>query len=319
MARLITVIGATGLQGSSVIDSLIKEGAFSVRGITRNLNSPGAKLLRSKGVQLRAADLSDYSSLTEAFEGSYGVFVVTDTHSCKGDLAMELQQGKNASEAAKQAGIQHLVFSSMEDPELTNVGNMPDTQPGVKLGVFEVKHAISMYIKANGPPATHLIPSAYYENYLRWYRFQKLADGYFALSTNVGYSPFAQNAVADIGESAAAVFKRGMELFDKSVPVVSESLSMPAVLAIIGEVTGKNIVYRFIPDEAIRSLPFSWAKEVANMYQYFREGIYQAVRQQDTLVVSGIPFRQWAEANKEGLLKRLNEATDSDMPFNAGH
>lgn len=100
---------------------------------------------------------------------------------------------------------------------------------------------------------------------------------------------------------------------------MSESISMPDVLAIIGDVTGRKIKYCFASDEAIRSLPFSWAKEVANMYQYFREGNYQAARQQDGLVVSGVPFRQWAEANKDGLLHRLEQATESDMPFNAGH
>jgi len=133
----------------------------------------------------------------------------------------------------------------MEDPQLKNVASVPETQPGIKLGVFEIKHAISVnttshcdlhsrrtpmsrflciicickhlaqvcqrprslfsmsedivndscsqacfaaqeYISAHGPPATYLITSAYYENYLRWYQFQKLADGTYTLSTNVG-------------------------------------------------------------------------------------------------------------------------------------
>jgi len=73
------------------------------------------------------------------------------------------------------------------------------------------------------------------------------------------------------------VFNRGTELVGKSVPVVSESISMPDVLAIIGDVTGRKIAYHFAPDDAIRSLPFSWAKEVANVYQYFREGNYQVL------------------------------------------
>ena len=59
------------------------------------------------------------------------------------------------------------------------------------------------YIQQHGPPATHLITSAYYENYLRWYQFQKLPDGTYRLGTNVGQKPFAQNTVIDIGLSAA--------------------------------------------------------------------------------------------------------------------
>lgn len=59
------------------------------------------------------------------------------------------------------------------------------------------------YIRQQGLSATFLITSAYYENYVRWYRYQRLADGTYRLSTNVGTTPFAQNTVADIGESAA--------------------------------------------------------------------------------------------------------------------
>ena len=73
----------------------------------------------------------------------------------------------------------------------------------------------------------------------------------------------------------AAAFERGEEVFGSSIPVVSESISMPDVLATISEVTGKHIAYRFVADEQIRKLPFGWAGEVANMYQYFREGRYQ--------------------------------------------
>ena len=61
------------------------------------------------------------------------------------------------------------------------------------------------YIQQHGPPATNLITSAYYENYFRWYNFQRLADGTYRLSTNVGTEPFAQNTVEDIGASAAGV------------------------------------------------------------------------------------------------------------------
>lgn len=70
-------------------------------------------------------------------------------------------------------------------------------------------------------------------------------------------------------------FERGAELFGKSSPVVSESISMPDVLATISRVTGRQVAYQFTSDKAIRSLPFGWAAEVGNMYHYFREGGYQ--------------------------------------------
>lgn len=62
---------------------------------------------------------------------------------------------------------------------------------------------VQAYIKENGPPASYLITSAYFENYYTWYRYQLQADGTYLLKSNVSTKPFCQNAIADIAESAA--------------------------------------------------------------------------------------------------------------------
>lgn len=68
MSKLITVIGATGNQGGSVVDAALKSGAYKVRGITRNVESDASKDLTNKGVEMVMANINDESSLVRAFE-----------------------------------------------------------------------------------------------------------------------------------------------------------------------------------------------------------------------------------------------------------
>lgn len=73
MSEIVAVIGATGIQGGSVISTLIEDGIYKVRGITRNVNSPKAKQLAAKGVEMVEANLDDEASLVKAFSVSYPV------------------------------------------------------------------------------------------------------------------------------------------------------------------------------------------------------------------------------------------------------
>ena len=62
------IIGATGGQGGSVVESFLKDGTYQVRGVTRNVNSANAQALHKRGVELVNADLNNEASLTEAFK-----------------------------------------------------------------------------------------------------------------------------------------------------------------------------------------------------------------------------------------------------------
>lgn len=68
MSPILTVVGATGAQGSSVVNSALKEGIYKIRAITRNVNSEKAKALASQGAELVVADVNDEQSLIKAFE-----------------------------------------------------------------------------------------------------------------------------------------------------------------------------------------------------------------------------------------------------------
>ncbi|KAK9794908.1 hypothetical protein WJX73_004067 [Symbiochloris irregularis] len=267
MKPRVAVIGATGKQGGAVVTALLRRAIFEVVAVVRDLHSGAARSLAERGVELREGNLDSACSLEQAFSGCHGVFLVTDLVSCKGDRTRELQQGKNASDAANKAGVQHIVFSSLEDPRPGLSEDMPSVHNGLKLPGKMVKVDIEAYIKKTGPPASYLITSAYYENYFAWYRYQLQADGTYLLRTNVSTKPFCQNAVADIAESAAVAFERRKQVLGKQIPVKTRPV-------------------------------------------------------QDRLVL-GVPFREWAIANKEALLARLKEATHVDsnsyVPYGFSH
>lgn len=116
MTKLITVFGSTGNQGGSVIRAILGHPELSrswkIRGITRDPSKPNAVALSEQGVQMVAADLSSKSSILESIRGSDAVFGVTNYWE-KGTLEHELMQGKNLADAAKEAGVGHLIWSSL--------------------------------------------------------------------------------------------------------------------------------------------------------------------------------------------------------------
>jgi uncharacterized protein YbjT (DUF2867 family) len=105
--KVITVLGATGAQGGSVVNHLLKSNKWTVRGITRNPDSEKAQELKKQGVEVVKADLNSKEELVAAFKGAYGAFAVTNYWE-SGDK--EFSQGKAIGEAAKESGIQHLVY-----------------------------------------------------------------------------------------------------------------------------------------------------------------------------------------------------------------
>jgi len=103
--RLIAVIGATGQQGGGVVRALQASGRFTVRALTRHADKH-----RGLAAEVVAADLSRPETLRAAFEGAHGVFLVTNFWEEGTD---ELKQATAAIHAAKDAGVKHLVWSTL--------------------------------------------------------------------------------------------------------------------------------------------------------------------------------------------------------------
>ena len=141
--KLIVVIGATGNQGGSVVQTFLELAEWKIRGLTRNVGSSSAKTLQLKGVEMVSADLDDVTSLEAAFRGASVIFAVTDfwtgfrnpANSSKvapGQTLLEwahdyeLQQGKNIFEAASGVkGLERLIFSALSYATKWSKGKTP--------------------------------------------------------------------------------------------------------------------------------------------------------------------------------------------------
>lgn len=123
--KLLTVFGATGNQGGSVIDAVLErpelQEKYSLRGITRDPASSKSQALSDKGVEMVRGDLNKPEELREAVKGSYGVFGVTDFWSLL-DKGIEIQQGKNIFDACKAEGVKHFIFSTLRSAEKMSGG-----------------------------------------------------------------------------------------------------------------------------------------------------------------------------------------------------
>ncbi|KAF1344378.1 hypothetical protein BDV97DRAFT_52299 [Delphinella strobiligena] len=147
MSKILTVLGATGVQGGSVVTAALKSNLYKVRAITRNVNSDAAKALSAQGVDVVAANLDDEESLVKAFEGSHAIFAVTDffatfaTHSAEETVEIEAAQGINAAKAAsKTATLEHYVWSTLPDNMAISGGKCPVPH-------FESKAKVDAYIR----------------------------------------------------------------------------------------------------------------------------------------------------------------------------
>ncbi len=111
----ITVIGATGQQGSAVIDALIDRNA-SVRAVTRNPHSDNATKLSARGVEVVPGDLNDIASIRDALDGAQSAFAMT-TYDGPAGTDGEIGQGRTIAEAVKSAGVSLFVYSSVGGAE----------------------------------------------------------------------------------------------------------------------------------------------------------------------------------------------------------
>ncbi|KAL1879324.1 hypothetical protein VTK73DRAFT_7161 [Phialemonium thermophilum] len=159
--KIIVVFGATGAQGGSVArifltDPVLKD-EWTVRAVTRDPTKETAKTLEAQGAQLVQADLNDKASLVRAMSGATEVFAVTNYWESL-SIDVEIQQGKNLVDAAKEARVEHFIWSSL--PNITKLSN------GELSNVyhFDGKAQVEDYARESGIPATYFFAGSYMSN-----------------------------------------------------------------------------------------------------------------------------------------------------------
>src|SRR5262249_39804785 len=138
--RVIAVVGATGTQGGSVARAILRDrdGDFALRALTRKPSSARAQALARDGAEVVYADLDDLEPVKHASSGAYGGYCRTDFGGGDGDPERERAQGTTMAEAARCAGLQHVVWSTLEDTR--RYVPLSDPRMPTLLGKYKVPH-----------------------------------------------------------------------------------------------------------------------------------------------------------------------------------
>ncbi|TXL61411.1 NmrA/HSCARG family protein [Aeromicrobium terrae] len=284
--KTIAVIGATGAQGGSLTRAALADtsGEWAVRAITRNPDGDVARGLAAAGAEVVRADLDDVESLTEAFDGAYGAFCVTNFWEHFSG-AKEIEQARNLAQAAGSAGVQHVIWSTLEDTrDYLPAGDtrMPRLQGEYAVPHFDAKaEADKLFADL---PTTYLRASFFWDNL---YAFglgpTKGDDGSYSVTFPMGDSPMAGIAAEDVGKVAFGVFKAGDRFIGKTFGIASEFLTIREMADGLEAVlpTG-SIAYNNPEPDLYRTFGFPGADEMGNMFQIYRDFPEEFAAKRDT-------------------------------------
>jgi uncharacterized protein YbjT (DUF2867 family) len=225
--KIIAVTGATGQQGGAVARKLLADG-WKVRSLTRDVNKPAAQELASLGAEVVAGDMEDGPQLDAAFKEAYGVFSVQNFWLPNVGFEGEIRQGKNVADAAKAAGVQHLVYSS--------VGA---AHRGMGQKHFESKWIIEQYVHSLELPYTIFRPAAFFENF-NWERASILNGTFNA----IGLRPEKERqmiAVEDIAVFVALAFADPKEYLGKTIELAGGALTESQIADTFATVIGRPV------------------------------------------------------------------------------
>jgi uncharacterized protein YbjT (DUF2867 family) len=271
--KTIAVVGATGAQGGGLVRAILADpqGGFTARAITRDANSEKARELAALGAEVVAADIDDEAALTEALRGAYGAYFVT-FYWAHFSPEREKSEIRNMARAARAAGVQHVIWSTLEDTRQwipLSDNRMPTLMGDYKVPHFDAKGESNAVFTELGVPTTFLYTSFYWDNLIHFGMGPKRgADGTLVFTLPMGDRKLPGMAAEDIGKSAYGIFKRGEELIGKSVGIAGEHLSGAEMAAGLSRALGEEVRYNAISPDAYRALGFPGADDLGNMFQF---------------------------------------------------
>lgn len=273
--KIITVFGATGAQGGGVARAILGDphSEFTVRAVTRDKNSEKAEALRQMGAEVFEADIDDTESMRRALEGAYGAYFVTFFWN-HFSAEKETAEAKNMAEAAKAAGLKHVIWSTLEDTRKfvpLESDQMPTLHGKYKVPHFDGKGEADHFFTDLQVPTTFLRASFYWDNLIYFGSGPKKGpDGKLYLTFPLDNAKMAGIASEDIGKCAYAIFKRP-DLIGKTVGIAGGHLTGEEMAEALSKATGQEIRYNNVTPDTFRSFDFPGADDVGNMFQFYRD------------------------------------------------
>ena len=315
--NIIAVVGSTGSQGGGLCRAILADpkGGFACRAITRDPGKDQAKALAAKGAEVVRADLDNVEALKKAFAGAYGVYGVTNFWE-HFSAEKEKAQAKNIADAAKAAGVRHVIWSTLEDTrKLMAPGDtrMPLLQEKYRVPHFDAKADANAYFA--GLPTTFLVTSFYWDNlYLFGLAPKKDNSGVYSWTFPMGSAKVPGIAVEDIGRCAYGIFKAGQQYVGKTVGIAGENLTLQEMSDKLAKGLGVGTVkYNAVDADVYRGFGFPGADEMGNMFQVYRDFEKQVCGARSTETARSLnpqlqTFDQFIAKNKDRILAAMQPA-----------
>jgi len=289
--KAIAVVGATGQQGGAVVRALEADKQFKVRALTRNPAKHPE--LADEVIQ---ADLNRPETLTAAFEGANGVFLITNFGEKGTD---EVNQAIAAVRAAKDAGVKHFVWSTLPDVDAISCGKL-------RVPHFTGKAKVDRIVKEAGfANHTFVIAPFYYQNLIGVLASQKQADGSagWALPLDPTVRCIHMGDITELGNIVAGAFADPDQAgHGEYLPLVGDFMSFNEIIDALNR-QGHNFSFNQVPKEVFAGL-FPGAAEIAEMFSYFQAHTYLGSDSRDQIALANkiagrqpTKFSAWAQVN----------------------
>ncbi|KAK8140061.1 nitrogen metabolic regulation nmr [Apiospora sp. TS-2023a] len=279
MSKIITIVGATGTQGGSVVRALLDNPKYTIRAITRNVKSDAAQALAARGVEVVEADLHDVGSLRVAFVGSHAIFAVTNffdvlpAMGVEKSMEIETRLGANLADAAAATeSLTHYVWSTLPNSR-RNTG-----------GEIVSKNRVDDYIQEKHPrllQKTTFFWAGWYAGNMNYPWFQPIAvpsagdgDSPRPHIQLLGVSPSTTIPSAGDEKTNVGLFVRAiLDHPEKTLPAktaagVVEQVTYSEVAQVYGAAQGIQVRCVQIPKDDYRELWPVWGElmDITNSY-----------------------------------------------------
>ncbi|MDK1373481.1 MULTISPECIES: NmrA/HSCARG family protein [unclassified Sinorhizobium] len=286
--RNVLVTGATGQQGGAVAHALLSRG-HRVKALTRKPDSDAARQLASAGAEVVAGDLGDAASIVKAASGVDTMYLMGNSY--EAGTEAETRQGIIAADAAKAAGVGHLIYSSVADA---------DKKTGIPH--FESKYRVEKHVAELGIPYTISAPVAFMENIVAPWSIGALRQGTYAFAMPARRL-LQLVALADIGAFVAALVERRGHVFGTRFDIAGDELTGEEQADILSQAIGRPIHYQEIPLATARQQ----SEDAALMFEWFDRVGYDAdiaALRREFPEVHWLSFADWARAYDWSALER---------------
>lgn len=298
-SKTIVVFGATGRQGQGVVNALLDQGGYAVRAISRDASSDRAKRLAARGVEVIAADLNATDTLALALNGAYGVFLVTNFWDPATGTS-EYDQVKNVVDAAKSAGISHVVWSTL--PNAHEISG----------GKYEVSHftnkarANAVIADAGFPYYSYVEAPFFFQNFLAQMAPQPTGNGdqkALVVPMDITNKSVHAGDIQELGKLVRQVFDHPETVGQGQILSLCADAYSWQEFADILNAQGHNVVVNQVPGKVYDTF-YPGAEEVCEMMSYFEDHSYfgpeaDTKRARADALVGGqlTGFADWAKVN----------------------